>query len=297
MNAASLEWPRRPNGIIRPIAGPGGIHEDMGFYMWICRVGGERPLVLKPPSGIAEQVLYVISGRGRLRLEGTDQSLAPLRVYAWQQSLPTTLLAARDQILEVVYFASPRSAPQGLTSTADLGTAEGVRFPAGRWGRSITNGSSPIRTSGFTSGLSILAPRGGQVPWHNHPDRQNEVYLLLSGRGEMCIDAEVEKLEPPAAVVIPGDCWHQLTNIHSDDELRLIYCYEGSVAAPHWWQERDGVLPVAGIDGNPPLPPEAFPQCTLSDPAAWVRQAEDHLRRKPPAPRDIDAEPFPRGRS
>ena len=90
------------------------------------------------------------------------------------------------EALEALYFASPRPAPDAPGQTADLTAMEGLRFPANRWGRAIANGASPLKAAGFTAGLSVLGPGGGQVPWHHHPDGQREVYLLLGGTGQTC---------------------------------------------------------------------------------------------------------------
>jgi len=218
------------------------------------------------PGG-AERIFFVASGAGTLRLQDRDQSLKKhqvLRVVPSESPLLQT-----DKPLLLLYLASEEAPPGSEAETANLEDMEGMRFPARRWGRSITNGTSPVKATGFTAGLSILESRGGQVPWHNHPDRQTEVYVVLSGRGQMCIADEVEEVRGPAAVLVPGDQWHQLTNVDGEESLPLIYCYQGSVAAPHWWQEQEGVLPVAGKENNPPLPEGAFPQCTVTSSEEW----------------------------
>lgn len=155
--------------------------------------------------------------------------------------------------------------------TANLNAQPGLHFPGARWGRSITNGKSGIIHPDFTAGLSILHQWGSQVPWHYHPDGQKEVYYIPFGRVQMVIGEEVQEVTGPAVIHIPGDQWHQITNI-GDSVVSMIYCYEGAVSAPHWREElglEGAKLPVAGENGVPALPKGAFPQCTAKSADEW----------------------------
>jgi len=142
--------------------------------------------------------------------------------------------------------------------TTDLNTLEGRRFPARRWTRNLVGGAAPIQATNFASGLVILEPNGGQVPWHNQ--EQEEVYFIVEGTGEMCLGEERQTLTGGQAVYIPSGVFHQLTNI-GDTPLKMIYIYGPAGDVAHWRQELDGTLPKAGID-VPPLPEGAAPQCT-----------------------------------
>jgi quercetin dioxygenase-like cupin family protein len=141
---------------------------------------------------------------------------------------------------------------------ADLETMEGGAYPARRRTRNLVGGQSPIQALNFAMGMVVLEPRGGQVPWHEH--EQEEVYLVLEGRGEMCIGEEREEIVAGQAVYIPSGEFHQLTNV-GDEPMRMLYCYGPPGEVAHWRQELSGTLPRAGID-VPPLPPGAWPQCT-----------------------------------
>lgn len=143
---------------------------------------------------------------------------------------------------------------------ADIATIEGRRFPARRWTRGMVGqGGQPIAAKGFAMGYVVLEPRGGQVPWHNQ--EQEEVYMVLQGRGEICVGAERREISAGQAVFLPPRQYHQLTNT-GDEPLHMmyIYCPGGDVA--HWRQELDGTLPPAGVGDTPPLPAGAQPQCT-----------------------------------
>jgi quercetin dioxygenase-like cupin family protein len=143
-------------------------------------------------------------------------------------------------------------------NVARLSEIEGRVYPARRRTQNLVGGASPIQAENFAMGMVTLEPRGGQVPWHNH--EQEEVYLLLEGRGEICIDGERAELSGGEAVFIPSGAFHQLTNV-GDAPLRMVYCYGPPGEVAHWRQELAGTLPRAGEEA-PPLPEGAWPQCT-----------------------------------
>jgi mannose-6-phosphate isomerase-like protein (cupin superfamily) len=141
---------------------------------------------------------------------------------------------------------------------ADLNQIQGRTYPAGRRTQNLVGGASPIQASNFCIGYVTLEPRRGQVPWHNQ--EQEEVYFVLEGTGEACLDAEKTILQAGQAMYIPPGAYHQLTNI-GEVPLIMIYCYGPAGDVAHWKQELEGTLPRAGVEA-PPLPSGARPQCT-----------------------------------
>lgn len=139
---------------------------------------------------------------------------------------------------------------------ADLNALAGRTYPAGRRTQPLVGAAGPIRSERFALGHVTLDPRGGQVPWHNHP--QEEVYLILEGRGELCVGRERIELSSGQAAQVPPGEFHQLTNI-GDTPLRFVYCYAPGGDVAHWRQELDGTLPKAGREA-PALPDGAWPQ-------------------------------------
>ena len=273
----SLEFKLDDPISFRTITGPGTPIEETSFSLSLARVCGGDPVTWKGLPEAQERIFYAASGSGSVGLSTGDLPLGKLQVKRVAGDLSAApVLHAKDDLL-VLAISSNLEPPEETAAEADLNEMEGMQFPARRWGRSITNGTSPIATAGFTAGLSILEPKGGQVPWHNHPDRQNELYVILQGKAQMCVGEEAVELQGPAAMFIPGTNWHQLTNVDTQLPVPMIYCYEGSVAAPHWWQERDGVLPPAGAEENPPLPAGAFPQCAVTDRDEWARITEEQF--------------------
>lgn len=140
----------------------------------------------------------------------------------------------------------------------DLHKTDGRTFPARRLTKNIVGGPSPIQAENFSLGMVTLEPKGGQVPWHNHP--QEEIYMVLEGTGEICLGSERKEIHGGQTVYIPSNEFHQLTNI-GDTPLKFIYCYGPAGEVAHWKQELKGTLPKAGED-VPPLPDGAWPQCT-----------------------------------
>jgi mannose-6-phosphate isomerase-like protein (cupin superfamily) len=141
---------------------------------------------------------------------------------------------------------------------ADLSKIEGRTYPARRRTQNVVGGASPIDATSFAMGYVTLDPKGGQVPWHNQ--EQEEVYFVLDGTGEMCLGDQKQTLSSGQAVYIPSGVFHQLTNI-GDEPLKFIYVYGPAGDVDHWKQELAGTLPVEGKD-VPPLPQDAWPQCT-----------------------------------
>ena len=142
----------------------------------------------------------------------------------------------------------------------DLNTLQGRTFPAKRWTRGLVGqAGQPILAKGFAMGYVVLEPNGGQVPWHNQ--EQEEVYMVLQGRGEICVGEEKSEITAGQCVFLPPTVFHQLTNLGETPlHMMYIYCPGGDVA--HWRQELDGTLPKAGVGATPPLPLGARPQCT-----------------------------------
>lgn len=141
---------------------------------------------------------------------------------------------------------------------ADLSEIAGRTYPARRRTQNLVGGASPIQASNFSMGYVTLEPRGGQVPWHNQ--EQEEIYFIVSGRGEMCLGEERRVLTTGQAASIPTGVFHQLTNL-GDEPLLMIYVYGPAGDVAHWKQELEGTLPRAG-ETAPPLPEGAQPQTT-----------------------------------
>src|SRR3974377_2102585 len=123
---------------------------------------------------------------------------------------------------------------------ADLAQIAGRTYPARRRTQNLVGGVSPIQAINFSIGNVTLEPRGGQVPWHNQ--EQEEVYIVLDGRGEMCLGDERQVVTSGQAIYLPPGVFHQITNL-GDTPLRMLYCYGPAGDVAHWKQELSGTLP------------------------------------------------------
>ena len=121
--------------------------------------------------------------------------------------------------------------------TIHVETTEGEVFPAGRRSR-ILGGPKGLPVEQFALGHSTLFP-GGSIPTHAHANE--EVYVILSGRGEMRVGDEVELVSATTAIYIPSDVPHSLVNT-GEDELVVMWMYAPGGLVDHWAEERSGDL-------------------------------------------------------
>ena len=78
-------------------------------------------------------------------------------------------------------------------------------------------------TSGLTVGIADV-PVGAPRPPRGHTHAQSEVYVFLSGTGEVVIDGESTPVTSGDAVFIPGGVEHMAVNTGSET-LRLLYFF------------------------------------------------------------------------
>jgi len=113
----------------------------------------------------------------------------------------------------------------------------GMRFPAGRHTRVLV-GEGGLTAQAFCQGYVVIPPGAG-VPEHRHP--QEEVYLILSGAGEMTIDGETLPLNGVSAVYVPSGKPHALVN-NGEEEMVFVFTYAPAGTVGHWEEELAGRL-------------------------------------------------------
>ncbi|BAS28238.1 dimethylsulfonioproprionate lyase family protein [Limnochorda pilosa] len=114
----------------------------------------------------------------------------------------------------------------------------GEEFPAGRRTRVLVGPNGPLEAEHFVEGYVSIHP-GGKVPLHDH--EQEEVYLVLSGRGEIQVGDEVEPVEGVTAIYLPPGKPHELRNT-GEAEMVMVFVYAPKGVVSHWAQEREGEL-------------------------------------------------------
>lgn len=118
-----------------------------------------------------------------------------------------------------------------------LDEIEGMRFPAGRHTR-VMVGEGGLSAKSFCQGYVVIPPGAG-VPEHAHP--QEEVYLILSGAGEMTVDGETRPVKGVCTIYIPSGISHTLVN-SGEDEMVLVFTYAPAGKVGHWEEEMAGRL-------------------------------------------------------
>lgn len=119
-----------------------------------------------------------------------------------------------------------------------LADVAGEEFPAGRKTRILVGAGGPLQARHFVQGYVAIHP-GGCVPAHAHP--QEEVYLILSGRGAMRVGDDARAVQGVTAVYIPPGVEHELRNT-GDEELVMVFTYAPAGVVSHWEEERTGRL-------------------------------------------------------
>jgi mannose-6-phosphate isomerase-like protein (cupin superfamily) len=119
-----------------------------------------------------------------------------------------------------------------------LKDVQGEVFPAGRHSRILVGKGAPLLAEHFVAGHSTIFSGGG-IPPHSHINE--EIYIILSGKGRMVVGDDVEELEGVATIYIPPNTTHSLTNI-GDMDLVIMYVYAPAGVVEHWEQERSGQL-------------------------------------------------------
>ena len=118
-----------------------------------------------------------------------------------------------------------------------LDEISGMRFPAGRHTRVLV-GEGGLTAQAFCQGYVVIPPGAG-VPEHSHP--QEEVYLILSGAGEMMVGGEILPVDGICAIYVPSGMPHTLIN-SGDEEMVLVFTYAPAGTVGHWEEELAGRL-------------------------------------------------------
>lgn len=115
---------------------------------------------------------------------------------------------------------------------------KGTEFPAGRLTRVMIGPGAPAEANGFVMGNVTIYP-GGSVPLHSH--EQEEVYIIISGKGKMHIDNDTGDVKPGDYIYITPHSGHLLENT-SKENMIMLFCYAPKGIVEHWQEELQGSL-------------------------------------------------------
>jgi uncharacterized cupin superfamily protein len=183
----------------------------------------------------ADEVLYVLAGRGSVAIGGGSQPLAPGTAIFVARG--TTWAIAADDALEavsvLVHDPEPATRPSAVL---DLAASERQSATAGR--QFVLGATPAVGCASVTQFIGLVPP--GRAPDHFHT--YDEVIYILEGEGMLEIGGEQAQLRPGSCVHLPKRLVHCLANT-GDSELRLLGVFRpaGSPAEAYY---PDGTLAV-----------------------------------------------------
>jgi quercetin dioxygenase-like cupin family protein len=183
----------------------GRLFEVGTFTQRLCGLAGEHA------PGDADEVLYVLSGEGRVDVGGEAHELRPgVAVF-----VPAGTRWAADgdarALSVLVHDPEPASGP----AVVDLAAVEQGTATAGR--HFLLGATPAVGCNSATQFVGLIPP--GRAPDHFH--RYDEVIYVLEGEGELSIGGEQAPLRPGSCVHLPRTLVHCLANT-GDRELRVL---------------------------------------------------------------------------
>jgi len=171
-------------------------------------------------AGACEEVLFVLSGRGSLRLDGAEHVLEPESGAYLAPGEDYELRNTGDEPLRLVAVAIPDPAP----ADAVTGERAVVRRLADQAAEAATTQREFRIVADPASGLRSATHFVGYIPTVRAPEHihyYDEVIYVLDGEGRLFIGGEEAELGPGSCVHLPARLVHCLANT-GDTELRLL---------------------------------------------------------------------------
>jgi mannose-6-phosphate isomerase-like protein (cupin superfamily) len=216
-----------------------------------CSVLEQNVLELAPGgstergTGAREEVLFVLSGRGSLRLDEAEHALEP---ESGAYLAPGETYARRnpgDEPLRLVAVSIPDPAPPG----AATGERAVVRRLADQDTQDATTQREFRVVADPASGLRSATHFVGYIPTTRAPDHMHhydEVIYILDGEGAMHMNGETTPLRAGSCINLPARTVHCLENF-GPDTMRVVAVFRpaGSPAAAYY---PDGTPAYASSD-------------------------------------------------
>jgi mannose-6-phosphate isomerase-like protein (cupin superfamily) len=199
--------------------------------------GGSAPR----SAGEREEVLFVLSGRGVLRLDGSEHALEPESGAYLAPGERYELHNSGDEPLRLVAVSIPDPA----------GTATGERAVVRRLADQEAQAATTQRefriVADPTSGLRSATHFVGYIPTARAPDHMHyydEVIYVLDGEGAMHMNGETTPLRAGSCIHLPARTVHCLENA-GPEVMKVVAVFRpaGSPAAAYY---PDGTPALAG---------------------------------------------------
>jgi quercetin dioxygenase-like cupin family protein len=183
----------------------------------------------------SDEVLYVLSGRGRATVAGGEHAVAAGTAIFVPRGVRATIDADEEisAVSVLVHDPEPASS-QG--AVVDLASVERRGATAGR--QFVLGATPDVGCASATQFIGLIPP--GRAPDHFHT--YDEVIYVLAGQGVLEIGGEEAPLSTDACVHLPARLVHCLANT-GDAEMRVLGVFRpaGSPAEAYY---PDGTLAV-----------------------------------------------------
>ncbi|WP_051323732.1 cupin domain-containing protein [Candidatus Solirubrobacter pratensis] len=194
-------------------------------------------------TGEREEVLFVLSGRGDLRLDGAEHALEPESGAYLAPGETYELRNPGREPLRLVAVSIPDPAPPG----AATGERAVVRRLADQDAQAATTQREFRIVADPASGLRSATHFVGYIPTTRAPDHMHhydEVIYVLDGEGVMRMNGEATPLRGGSCIHLPARTVHCLENT-GPDVMKVVGVFRpaGSPAAAYY---PDGTPAYAG---------------------------------------------------
>jgi mannose-6-phosphate isomerase-like protein (cupin superfamily) len=185
-------------------------------------------------AGGREEVLFVLSGRGSLRLGGTEHALEPESGAYLAPGESYELRNPGDEPLRLVAVSIPDPAPP----EAATGERAVVRRLADQEAQAATTQREFRIVADPASGLRSATHFVGYIPTARAPDHMHfydEVIYVLAGEGVMRMNGEATPLRAGSCIHLPARTVHCLENA-GPDVMKVVAVFRpaGSPAAAYY---------------------------------------------------------------
>jgi mannose-6-phosphate isomerase-like protein (cupin superfamily) len=205
-----------------------------------CTVLEQHVLELAPggsaprSAGEREEVLFVLSGRGGLRLGGGEHALEPESGAYLAPGESYELHNPGDEPLRLVAVSIPDPAPPG----AATGERAVVRRLADQAAQEATTQREFRIVADPASGLRSATHFVGYIPTARAPDHMHhydEVIYILDGEGAMHMNGETTPLRRGSCIHLPARTVHCLENF-GPEAMKVVAVFRpaGSPAAAYY---------------------------------------------------------------
>src|SRR4051812_41014607 len=184
-------------------------------------------------AGEREEVLFVLSGRGSLRLGDAEHALEPESGAYLAPGETYALRNGGDEPLRLVAVSIPDPAPE-----TDAGPRAVVRRLADQAAEEATTQREFRIVADPSSGLRSATHFVGYIPTVRAPDHMHfydEVIYVLDGEGTMEMNGETTPLRAGSCIHLPARTVHCLENLGSDVmKVVAVFRPAGSPAAAYY---------------------------------------------------------------